>query len=256
HPRLRIAAALVLGVLLVVLAALGSVPAVVGGWLAQPALALGVRGWRGDWPAHRRDLLRDAGALLLLWGAALALCALLVAWPLAALRDSGGLGAALSLSAAVGVGVIALWRTWPLWHAAERSGGGLDRHWRAMGEHDASSWRGFIAGVCVAGVLAPILLLAWPGLLEDASRWIMAAVSAATALLLHAVLQRLRAPESLPAQMPVVEMPGVASTMDADAGLDAASDQEAALYAAARLGRVDRALELIDAGADALSPPP
>src|SRR5690606_2770686 len=79
---------------------------------------------------------------------------------------------------------------------------------------------------------------------------------ATTALLLHAVLQRLRAPESLPAQMPVVEMPGVASTMDADAGLDAASDQEAALYAAARLGRVDRALELLEAGADALSPPP
>ena len=255
HSRLHVAAALAGGLGLAALAGAGGVFAVLAGWLAQPALALGVRGWRGAWPTGRAELLRDAGALLALWGAALLLCAALVAWPLAALRDSGGLGAALALSAAVGVCVIALWRTWPLWHAAECTGGDLRRHWRVLGDHDASSWRGFVAGACVASVLAPILLLAWPDLLAGGVRWTVAAAAAIAALLLHAALQRLAAPEALPAQMPVVEMTGVASEPLVESEADAV-DLDAALYAAARGGRVDRALGLLESGADPLAPPP
>jgi uncharacterized protein len=251
QSRLPVVVALAIGMLLAGLAGWGGVPAAIAGWLAQPALALAVRGWAGAWPATRGDLRRDAGALLALWGAALATCALLVAWPLAALRDSGGLGAALALSAAAGLCVIVLWRTWPLWHAVERSGGDLRGHWRALGDHDASSWRGFAAGACVAGVLAPILLLAWPDLLAAGARWIVAGTSAVSAVLLHACLQRLRPPEALP--MPVIEMAGAASE---PVEALAADDLDAALYAAARTGRVDRALELLEAGADPLAPPP
>ncbi len=251
RSRLPVVAALLLGLTLSALAGLGGVVAAVAGTLAQPALALAVRGWRGAWPADRASLLRDAGSLLLLWVAAIAVSAALVAWPLAALRASGGLGAALALSAAIGIVVIGLWRTWPLWHAAEREGGALRRHWQALADRDASSWRGFVAGACVAGVVAPIVLLAWPGLLAGNARWAVAGVLAILGPVLHLLLQRLQGAEALP--IPVVEMPGVASEAIEE---EDQADLEAALYAAARTGRVDRALELVDAGADALAKPP
>jgi uncharacterized protein len=253
QPRLAIAAALAAAVLLCVLAGWNAVSAAACGVLAQPLLALAVRGWKRAWPPGRAALLRDAGGLLGLWTLALALAAALVAWPLAALRDSAGLGAALALSAAVGLCVIALWRTWPLWHAAEALGGDLRRHLHALGDHDVSSWRGFAAGACVAGVLAPVLLLAWPDLVAGPPRWALAAAFAITAPLLHAALQRLRAPDPAPAAMPVVEMPGEASASIDEAPV---GDVDAALYVAARGGRVDRALDLLEAGANPLAPPP
>ncbi|TDK27153.1 hypothetical protein E2F46_02765 [Luteimonas aestuarii] len=251
--RLPVVAALVLGVGLCLLAGGHVVLAALAGLLAQPVLALAVRGWRRAWPATRSALLRDGGALLALWTAAFVLCALLVAWPLGALRDSGGLGAALALSAAVGLSVIGLWRTWPLWHALEATGGGLRPHWQALGDHDVSSWCGFVAGTCVSVILAFVLLLAWPGLVEGSIRWALAVGLAVASVLLHGVLQRLRAPEALPIAIPVVEMPGEASAPAEDLPAD---DLDAALYAAARSGRVDRALDLLEAGANALAPPP
>ena len=76
YPRLRIAAALVMGLALCAVAGLGGAVAAVAGWLAQPALALAVRGWReGALPA-REALLRDARALFVLWGGTIAT----VAW--------------------------------------------------------------------------------------------------------------------------------------------------------------------------------
>src|SRR5262245_47140583 len=102
--------------LLSALAGFGGIAAVVGGWLAQPAFALAVRGWRG---ATAPDWRRDALALLLLWGIGLLGLALLLAWPLASLRESGGLGAALACSVVAGLVLIGLWRLWPLWHRLE-----------------------------------------------------------------------------------------------------------------------------------------
>ncbi|MHC9086360.1 ankyrin repeat domain-containing protein [Luteimonas sp. RIT-PG2_3] len=238
--------ALALGLVLAAISAIGVVPALIAGWLAQPAFALAARWRRGirppAWPALRTDIV----ALLLAWGGALLLVALLVAWPLSALRQTGGLGAALALSAAAGVCLIGLWRTWPLWHGLEREGGSIGAHWRALADRDAGSWRGAAAGVSVAVALACVLLLAWPGLLPDHTRGVFAGVSALFWLLSHGVLQRLREAERLPLQ--VVEMQAADAAAPFEEGLD--GDLGVALYAAARSGRVDRALDLIEAGAD------
>jgi len=247
RPRQRAAIALTIGVGLSALAGFGGVAAALCGWLAQPVLAFGVRWMRGDATAFDRvEARRDAFALLALWGIALAATALLVAWPLAALRQSASLGAALSLSAVAGLCVIGLWRLWPLWHAAGRDGGALSRHWRSLGDHDSSTWAGLAAAACIALTIAFALLLAWPQLLAPSVRWILAAVAAVTWPLLHWALQRLDAPAPLPLQ--VVEMPGGAG--HAHEHDDDHGDPESALYATARGGRVDRALELIDHGAD------
>ena len=104
--------------------------AAVAGVLAQPTFAIAVSAWR------RRDELttpsawrRDALALLGLWSVGIAAIALLVAWPLRALMDSGSLASALVLSGVAGLALLGLWRLWPLWHAVEREGGDLRWHW-------------------------------------------------------------------------------------------------------------------------------
>ncbi len=73
------------------------------------------------------------------------LLALLLAWPLAALRDSGSLAAVLGLSVLVSAGLLAAWRTWPLWNDVERLDGSLAQHWQALAGRDlapgaASVW--------------------------------------------------------------------------------------------------------------------
>ena len=81
--------------------------------LAQPPLLLAWSGWRGrargtpptPWAT---DLL----GLLALWGAAFALMALVLAWPLLALMETGALVPALLLSLCAGFVLIGLWRLW------------------------------------------------------------------------------------------------------------------------------------------------
>jgi uncharacterized protein len=244
--RRGFAPALAIGMVLAVVAGFGGVVAAIAGWLAQPALALALRGWRDGQAPARKALQDDTLALAMLWGGGLLVAAALVAWPLAALRESGGLGAALGLSAVVGICVIGLWRTWPLWRAIEREGGALPRQWRVLGDSDASGWQGFAAAACVAALLAMVLLQAWPGLLAPTAHWIVAAAAAVLWPLLHGCLQAMAAPALLPMPMPIVEMAGADVAADEIEG-----DLPTLLYDAARRGRVDRALELLDAGADA-----
>ena len=253
RPRLRAGIALATGVALAAVAGFGGVVAAVGAWLAQPALALGVRWWRsaGAGVDRAADLRRDLLALVLLWGLALAATALLVGWPLSALRQNPTIGAAAGLSAVAGLCVIGLWRLWPLWHAAERDGdGSLADHWHALGDRDGSSWTGLGAALAIAGVLAMGLLAAWPGLLGDGARWAVALVAAVAWPALHWLLQRTGAPALPPLQ--VVEMPGD-EAVPTEPVEDA--DPDVALYAAARSGRVERALALLEAGADPLALP-
>ena len=243
-----------LGIVLAALAGVGGVTAVLTAWLAQAALALAVRAWRDGQPLAREALVRDARTLLVLWGGGLLLAGALVAWPLLAILQSGGLGAALALSAVAGLCVLGLWRTWPLWHAVEREGGPLARQWQALGERDASGWHGVAAAGCIAAILACVVLLAWPQLLPPNGRWLLAGVSVLAWPLLHLALQRLPAADALAeaARLPVVEMDGAASALPQVFE----GDLDAALYAAARAGRVDQALALLEAGADAHALPP
>ena len=236
------------GVLLALLAGIPEAAvATLAACLAQPAFALGLRALRdGGLPvgaALRRDLL----ALALLWALAMAATALLVGWPLSALLASGGRspGPALALSATAGLGVIALWRLWPLWHRTEGEGGqSLRGHWAALDEVDGSSWRGLGAALAIAAILALALVLAWPGLLLGGARWGVAVLAGLAWPLLHLAL--LRTPLAQ-AELDVVEMPEPLLPAEPE---EEPGEASAALYAAARSGRVERALALLEAGAD------
>ncbi|GAB3736665.1 ankyrin repeat domain-containing protein [Luteimonas pelagia] len=256
RPGRPIAAAFALAVAGGVLLGAGGVAAALGGLLAQPAHALAVAWWRA--PSMRvRAWRRDALALLAMWTAGGLLAAALVAWPLLALRQGGSLGAAVGLSLGAGLALVGLWRTWPLWHAVERHGGPLRRHWQALPGQDATAWRGLAAAALVAVPIGCILLAAWPGLLPAAARWALAAAMAPLGLACHALLQRLEPAGAL--ALPVYEVDAGDDDDAADAGpVDgpAEADLDGALFAAARGGRVERALELLEGGADAHARPP
>lgn len=252
--RLRRLAAIagLLGVALAALGWVGGPLAAVGAWLAQPALALAWSWRRGSRPLPvARDWRESLPALLIGWGAAFATVAVLIAWPLSALRDSGSLAAALGLSAMVGVLLIGLWRTWPLWQGIEREPGSLGWHWRALAERDFHAWRGLGVAALVALAVAGGVALAWPDLLSVAARGIVAPLYVLILPVLHWGIQSIAAARGLP----VVDM--AAGALPASATQEAVAppmvdevDLETALFDAARAGRVDRALELLDAGAD------
>ncbi|WP_036171063.1 ankyrin repeat domain-containing protein, partial [Noviluteimonas dokdonensis] len=110
------------------------------------------------------------------------------------------------------------------------------------------AWRGLGVAAIVAAIAGAVLALAWPGLVADALRWPMAGALAVVAPLLHWVLQRLPAPSPLPIE---TQLAALESDGDDDADSTAVDDDlETALYAAARSGRVDRALTLLESGAN------
>ena len=254
--------AIALGMLLAGLGGLaGGVVAALTAWLAQPALALGVSWVRGTRVLAPRHAMReDLPALLLAWAVVFVVTALLVAWPLASLRDSGSLPAALAVSAVIGAVLIGLWRTWPLWHGLERDGGALAAHVRGLAERDFHAWRGLGVAALLAVVVGVGLCLAWPGLVPDGVRAGLAAAYALLLPVLHLGVQRVAGAGALP----VVEMVDATLGFPAADGvpvapandLDLDLDLDLALFEAARAGRVDRALELIDAGADPHALPP
>jgi uncharacterized protein len=233
----------------------GAVLAVIFGLLAQPAFALAARGGR----FVPREAGRDALPILALWALALLALFALIAWPLSALLQGRTLGAAVAVSAVVGGALIGLWRTWPLWRWQEGEGGALREHWRALGEIDTRAWRGLGLALLLMLPLAGVLLLVWPELMSSSMRWVITGVCALAWPLAHRALLRMPSPSAVTAdallQEAIDDEDADASTSDVVATLDGA-DLDAALYDAARHGRAERALALLDAGANPHALPP
>ncbi|HHW4682897.1 MAG TPA: ankyrin repeat domain-containing protein, partial [Xylella sp.] len=240
-------------VLLHVFAGLGG-GAVLALWGAQPMLALSVSWLRGTraLPHSLRDLCRQWWLLAVLWAAGLIVVALSVLWPLAVLRSSGSLAAALGLSVAVSMSLLALWCTWPLWSQIERGPCTFRSSWYMWPRHDLASWPGLGTAVLVAIIGAVAVLLAWPGLIAPSMRWVLACASALLAPAAHVVLQWVQ-----PLGLTARSVPSIAREVSVDVAAVSARPAPIAserlvadLYEAARTGRVDRALQLLETGAD------
>ena len=229
-----------------------------GAWLAQPALALGLAGLRGVRPvglnaASRRDAL----GLAVVWAAALALVALAAGWPLAALRDTGSLAASLALSGMAGAVLLCFWRAWPAFGLAERQSSRLPALAAAVGSGGpGEAGRGFVVALAVFVVVAGALALAWPGLVPPGLRLPVVGAHLLLALAAHALVQRFgAAPLAVPlGALPIYGDDGEdeAPAVEAPTGDDHPDDQ---LYAATRAGRIDAALAALQAGADPSAEP-
>jgi ankyrin repeat protein len=234
--------ALLVGLVCAALTGLGGVVAAVAGWLAQPAFAVAVRREAAD---------RRAGGLAILWGVGLLAAAGLMAWPLTSVdTNTPGLGDVLVISALAGIGLIALWRLWPAWHALETGADSLAAAWHELDLREASAWRGLGAASLIGVVLASVVFQAWPGTLNPNLHWLLAAIAALVWPGLHWLLQGIRSADAVPTLHAFLqEIPA-----DAETVFD--GDPDAGLYAAARAGRVDQALALLEAGADPRALPP
>lgn len=259
-----VAVALPIALLLSLATAAGGVVAALCGVLAQPLFALAV-----SWLRRTRTfspsvavLKRVLPGLALLWAGGVAAVAALVAWPLAALHDSGSLAAVLALGVAVSVAVLGLWRTWPLWHGLEREDGTLQAQWQVLAGRGLSSWQGLAAAALLLVLCASVVVPAWPGLLADGWRWPLAIACAVVSPLLHALLQGMpaapaaAAPASLMAATEGFDPFAEAATEPLPLEPLAQHELVPQLYEAVRAGRVDRALQLLEAGADAHALPP
>ena len=246
-------ALLLAGIGTAALTALGGWAALLAGVAAQPLLA------RGVGARTLRDP-RELGPLFAWWaGAALALGAA-AWWPLASMQRAPSLSAAFALSAVAGLALVGLWRIWPFWSGLEREGGPPSRHWHAAQHDEVGAWRGLGVAVPVTLLSAGIVLLAWPGLVPTGGRWVAGIAFALAAPVLHLAMQRVRPVDaSAPAAVYEEDAEPVDAAPVVEAPLPPVVDpaaQVAALYAAARAGRIDRALELLAAGADVHALPP
>ena len=206
------------------------------------------------------------------WALALGVAMLLVAWPMAAWRAGGGLGPVLALSAALAAMLVLAWRLAPAWAMAAHPARTAFMHaWADSDPAHHWRWRALQPAVAVTLLLVLPLLLAWPGLLVGTTRWVAAIAAALLLPVLHGVLQARRsgtkaAPLAPPARNaePLAldaAWPELDAEADADAVVDLPPDLDTTaldgeLYTAARAGRVERALALLDAGARAQAAPP
>ena len=235
-------------------------------WMAQAPMALGISLLRGTQRGSR--LGRDAWALALAWGGGFLLAVVLGAWPLRALLAAQELLPVLAMSTAGAFLLLILWRYWPLWHGLERQGGSLGKHLATLGMHQRSPWSGLQVAAPVWLLLAGGIALGWPGLLAGDARLIAVIAYAVALPLAHALLQT--APSRMLVHgLPVHDMgddageeddeetqslaPASASETGATGDVEALTRE---LYAAARSGRVERALQLLVVGADARAEAP
>jgi hypothetical protein len=218
-----------------------------GPLLAQPLLSLGWSGVRGsrDFARPGYPLLADLGSLASLWLLSFALLALLVAWPLEALRENGSLNSALTLSFCLGCMLLGLWRLWPSYVESARRGQSFSRLLLAGQGADQAAMSGLAATLWVFAVLVVGLALAWPGLLVPAWREPGLWAFPALAWLAHARLHhRARVPATVAAVDASLE--GEAIT----AAEAASGTPEQRVYAALREGRVEAAMQALDGSAN------
>ncbi|MBS0217782.1 MAG: ankyrin repeat domain-containing protein [Proteobacteria bacterium] len=244
-----------------------------GGWIAAIGGALGSGLLASAWPLRGSTKERAPRVItshVVVWAAAVVVGAALAAWPLHALMASGSLPAALGLGLAAAIGVILAWRVWPLW--TSDAGDARFAFHHALGERDPSrrwAWSGLRPAVAVACVVALVLVLAWPGVINGSLRWALAVLLALLLPVLRfsARIQRVaKEVKAMPTPAPARNAEPVSLDalpelhLDDEAAADAVVDLPATtgndeldreLHAAARSGRVERALALLDAGARA-----
>jgi ankyrin repeat protein len=229
-------------------------------FLLAAVQAAGYR-YEPTWFAALRE--RGLAAGLATWLAA-AGSAVLLGWPAWRLLQTGALGAVLMCSLAAALALLALWRAWPvfglifLWDEATVTGAFatparcLRIARNVPDSHEGDGLRGLGAAVALLLLCGGAAALAWDGMWPDplmrryallAWALVLAPVAAWAAIELTA--QRLLEEEAeAPAEAAVTLEFSPPSTPIEGATV---TDK---LYAAARAGRVEDALALLDAGAD------
>ncbi|MEI7036770.1 ankyrin repeat domain-containing protein [Fulvimonas yonginensis] len=233
-------------------------------------------------PRFRRTVLRRGAAHLVMFTGYVALVFLLIAWPMLELHRQPSLSGALLLAAALVVALVALWRVWPafglvfVWDDAypEQSDGSwiftATARSLAFGRHLAREERFFshflpaalallvlaFAAIALSGLYGVLpaelraAALAVYGLALLPLGCLLIANRTLRALLCERSRPRRRAEDApLPADFPAPPAPRPVALSEEERTAGAPA-QGAALLAATRAGDIERALVLLEAGAD------
>jgi len=253
-PTIRVLLALVMAM------AVSLVTPLVDAWLAVLCGVVAQVGFAlaASWLLRTRDSLplvallrQQVLGLLMLWSIGIGVTAFLVAWPLLELRHNASLGAVLALGVAVSITLLLLWRYWLVWQALERQHDDLRGQWRILAARGFHSWCGLLAAIVVLLLCALVIAPVWPSLPDYGLQWPLTGCAALLSPVLHMVLQKLPSIAVTPAPISFV-----ATDEDEPATLIAESDDfpvhgdSARLYAAARNGQIEHALQLLAEGAD------
>jgi len=221
--------------------------AVLCGILAQVAFTLA-----SSWLLRTRDSLplvallrQQLPGLLLLWSIGVGVTALLVAWPLLELRHSASLGTVLALGVAVSITLLLLWRYWLVWQALERQHDDLRAQWRILAARGFHSWYGLLAATAVLLLCALVTSTAWPDLPNYDLQWPLALCVALLSPVLHVLLQKLpNTTACAVTPLPFIDQDEAALPI-AEVDEFPVHGDSARLYAAARSGQVEHALQLL-----------
>lgn len=252
-----------LGVALALLAWIKHPFALAGFVLAQPVLGLA---WaRATGVSKHRHVYRDLLVSFLLWSIAFALAGLALLWPIRALEQTGSLASAIAFSFVLGLSWIMLWREWPVFAQASRSGGAFSDVLNAVPGYWALG-RGLCLSFGVLSILLFGLILAPWNFQFEFPAYVLPIIGATLSLLVQGVLVRFGTMPEAPVPVETEESVKAPSSaineepMVID-GLHLARipedelDRTAMLYSLAHAGQTQAACALIDAGANPFANP-
>ena len=228
--------------------------AIVAIGVAQPFLAMGLNQLNEPLPTERRCSLILAWLHLAgLWAIALGISVVVLTKALIALAHGPSLSAAMLLSCCVSLNLVLIWRLWPLWFALERAPHRWQDGWEIITNAQRYEWNGLGGTVCVStmGLCGVALTFLDPSKALPQSTLIC--IVFFLSIVGHWQLRRVRPRRETTS--PAAQMFRAAATSNRPAQADALAERNDALYQAARMGRVEQALQLLESGADPLMLP-
>lgn len=224
--------------------------AIVAIGLAQPFLAIGLNQLNEPQPIERTfSLIMGWLHLAGLWAIGLGISVVVLTKALIALAYGPSLGAAILFSCCVSLNLVLIWRLWPLWFAIERAPHRWQNGWDIITNAQRYEWIGLGGTVCVSSLGLCGVALTFLDPSKALPQWTLSSAVFILSIVGHWQLQRVR-PRRETLTSPAAQIFRATASSDIPARSDEPAQRNDDLFQAARMGRVEQALQWMESGAD------